>query len=50
MAYECGFPDKQVEMHLEKAMQCVVAALSEHQKNGGKVKKGNCQLSRAYLF
>lgn len=41
MALECGFPEREIRAHLNVAMQCVTDALSEHQKNGGKVEKGN---------
>jgi len=40
MALECGFPDRGIKEHLDKAMQCVTDALQEHQSNGGKVEKG----------
>lgn len=40
MALECGFPDRGIEEHLDKAKQCITDALREHQENGGKVEKG----------
>jgi hypothetical protein len=40
MALECGFPDRDIKVHLDKAMQCVTNALSEHQENGGEVENG----------
>jgi hypothetical protein len=41
MALECGFPKSNIEAHLDMAMQCVTDALSEHQKNGGRVENGS---------
>lgn len=40
MVLECGFPERVNRAHLDKAMQCVTSALSEHQKNGFKVESG----------
>lgn len=40
MALECGFPERETKEHLDKAMQCVIKALSEHQENGRKVENG----------
>jgi hypothetical protein len=40
MAFECGFPEREIKAHMDKAMQCVTDALSEHQKNGGRVEDG----------
>ena len=44
MAVECGFPERGIKAHLDKAMQCVTDALREHQENGGRVEKGTYQL------
>ena len=42
IAYECGFPDRENESHMDKALQSATDALSEHQQKGGKVEEGNC--------
>ena len=40
MAYDCAFPRKDREEHLEKAMECILEAISEHEKKGGRVEEG----------
>ena len=40
MALAYGFLDEGNEIHVEKAMECIVDALAEHHKNGGRVEKG----------
>ena len=51
MALAYGFLDEGNEIHVEKAMECIVDALTEHHKNGGRVKKdkhahSDCAISK----
>lgn len=39
IALVCGFPDGRNENHRKKVMSCIIDALAEHQKNGGRVEK-----------
>jgi hypothetical protein len=45
MAFECGFPEREIKEHLNMAMKCVIDALLEHQENGSKVEQGKSLLS-----
>jgi hypothetical protein len=45
MMLECGFPNREVKAHLDRAKQCITAALREHHKNGDKVEDGIYLLS-----